>query len=358
VSLTDPEAQSCCSGLRGGTIGARFENLETGTGGDVVLTSGACTVTTTTAQAAHPGFDAGQLSIGGDGLLKTVVPCTYEPTWGGYLCQSHYGESSSGQASVGANGIVTYSFGPETFNGDFVGSTLVVEGFGNTALNGVFSIVQHTQTTVSVANAAASGSSGETGVGISYAVFNAAGVGPGTADQDFLGTANQTITVDKITDTDGDVINFPLYVTHVRGSGFKLDIDSDKPDDFPSTAQTLTYSCGGSNGSCGDEVTPEQGAQNAMIVRGRATRAALNGQPPYVMVFDPNGTELELECVYPNSDVATIPSDVVQAILDFQPTRVQIGVSRVTRVTLPDPEHPDNTTQIVVGHSLTGHTDI
>jgi hypothetical protein len=64
---------------------------------------------------------------------------------------------------------------------------------------------------------------------------------------------------------------------------------------------------------------------------------------------------LEWQCAYLLSDSATMPLAAVQAIVDFEPTRVEMRVLRVAGTIVND--GGVNEARILVGHGLVGHTD-
>jgi len=360
VTLTDPEATECCSGLRGGELRAHFEDL-TQHGGEVIYGTSpvdGCLLTRyDETHLPHPDLDGGAITISGDGLLKTVGPCIFFASPRGYLCISADVAGATVTATAAAAGVVNFHLeGADFSNQDLIGSHLLIQGFNDPFLQGAFAIIGQPsidELTASVPGAAMGAT--ETATGIQYGVANAAAPSPvfNGLDQDFLGGASSTITVTKPAVPDAAAIAFTTYP---RAEGYELDMLSTAPDAFPTTAQDVRYSCDRTGGKCGAEGDAER---EATVVFGHATRSSTAGVFAFDMPYEEAGAEyLDLRCVYPSSDAGTIPAAAVQQILDFGPTRIEIEVARVTMVTIADPANADNVTDVLVGHALIGHTDL
>jgi hypothetical protein len=124
--LSDPSA-AAVGGVGGGTIRFSFNDL-TMNGGQVVFGTsaiGGCLITRFDAtHLPNPRLDAGPITVtgpatGDNALLKTVGPCTLQPTFGEpdpYVCISHNQTTATVAAQdLGAQSAVAYTLGTEDF---------------------------------------------------------------------------------------------------------------------------------------------------------------------------------------------------------------------------------------------------
>jgi len=368
VTLTHPGAvaapPSGAGGVRGGAISIVFSDLTENGGTTLFGTSpiGGCLITEFDAtHTPHPPLDVGPITLTGDGLLKTVGPCTLQGS--SYLCISDAGMDGTVAAQgQGASGAVTYTFTGETLDSEsLISSYLNVNGFDTAGYNSgllAFPVVGQggplPTNTLATFNPAGAGSALEASAAdIDYTIINGLQPIPGAGDgrANFLGDETGEITITKAADADWPAIDFTTYT---RGDGLDLDDESAVPHAFPfATPAALTFSCAGTNGDCGGEGTA---TLEAMIISGRATKKTPPATP-FQMPTEVPGTDnwLEWQCAFLLSDTATMPVEAVQTIVDFDPTRVEMRVLRVAGTIINDGGL--NETRILIGHGLVGHTD-
>jgi len=364
VTLTDPAAVAISGGIRGAVINAAWQDL-TGGGGEVVFGTGAlasCTVVQfDPSHLPNPPLDASPVTIAGNGLLKTVGPCSYDNTLGLYRCVSHQSTSTAITATDLANpptGVVSYAFSSQTFPTapQLVGSQLLVNGFTNAAFNAASSplqiVSQGGTTTLVVSNVAGEGQGTQSTTG-AFTVLN--GVGPVAgvgSNADFLGTGSTEVHITKAANGVWPAIDQTISVL---GEGYDLDDGSALVHGFPAIATAQSYTCAGAGGNCGSDTTE---TLEATIIIGHATRKSVAGLPAFQMPVDVPGVDtwLDWNCVFLLSTSATMAQEAVQAVLDFGPTRIEQRVFRVAGAIVDDGGGL-NQTSILVGHGLIGHTD-
>jgi hypothetical protein len=368
VSVTTPEA-AAVGGIRGGAISIAFSDLDTAGGEAIFGTTaiGGCLITRyDPTHRPHPQLDAGPITVSGDGLLKTVGPCTLQAALGGYVCIS---ANAADQTITALNlptppappGAFTYTLTEQVLTGQsLAGSYLSVNGFPTPEYNSgasAFPVVGHTTgtnvlTVVNLAGEAADLTT-ETTEAATIRILNGFQPVPGAgAAADFLGDETGTVTISKAANAVWPAIDFTVYS---RGEGFDLDNASAQPHAFPTDAAAqMVFSCAGAGGDCGGEA---DATLEAMILSGRATRKSLAALAPFQMPTEDPATDtwLEWQCAYILSQTATMPEAAVQAIQDFDPTRVEMRVLRVAGTIVND-EGGENETRILVGHGLVGHT--
>jgi hypothetical protein len=370
VELTSADAVA--RGIRGSSISIEFSDLTEG-GGEVVFGTspiGGCLVqrfdADGTPNSPNPTLGAGEVTITGpevgtSGLLKTVGPCNYQ-AGAGYLCISGGAQDDDVTATGVGSGAVAYSFPNQSFAGqDLVGSYLNVTGFTgddvvyNSPAGQPFAIMaQPAPTTLVVVNQAGTASpASTTGVDVvDFAVLNGAGPTPqpqAPFDNDFLGDETTSVRVQKAADAEWGAIDFTTYT---RGEGFTLDDASALPHEFPATAADMAFSCAGTGGDCGAEGTA---TLEAIIISGKTTDTPV-GTLPFDFLMPPPTTEYAtFQCGFLLADSGTIPEAAVQAILDTNPTRVEVRVLRVAGTIVTDGL---NEGRILIGHGVVGHTDI
>lgn len=381
VAVTTPAAAGV-GGIRGGAISISFSDL-TMNGGEVVAGTSpisSCVVTKFDADSLpNPTLDAGAITISGDGLLKTVGPCTRQAAFGNqYVCISATGADQTITALNPGDpvpaGVILYTLTEQAATvgvQSLVGSYLVVNGFagGNAAFSSgmsAFPVVGQMSNTLNVINAAAEGAGLTTDTidNGTFTVLNGFAPVPGAgAGADFLSVAqtetdppvNRGVRVQKDDDENWPEIDFTAYP---RGEGLDLDDASALLHALPtSTAADLVFSCAGAGGNCGSEAE-QVGGLEAMILSGRATKKSLAGLAPFQMPTEVPGTDewLEFQCAWIFNDTATLTEAAVQAIIDFEPTRVEARLLRVSGAILPEPDNIRNEARVLVGHGLVGHT--
>jgi hypothetical protein len=151
--------------------------------------------------------------------------------------------------------------------------------------------------------------------------------------------------------------------TAVKPGGFALDTTSELAHVFPtSTARAMKYSCdNGTVGSsmtfddtCGDESTA---LLKAFIISGTASKKSLTGLLPFQMPTEIPGTDtwLEWQCGFIGGRSGTMPQAAVQAILDFEPTRVEQQLLFVGGTILDGDGTNVQTLRVLSGHAIAGH---
>ena len=368
ATVIDASAQSI--GLAGGVIDLEVADLSMGGGTVVFGTSplGGCVITQyDPTHPPNPLVDAGPFVIADDtthpgGLTRTVGPCVFAN--GQYQCVSNH-QTNQAVTSVGNNstapGTVAESFGGTPFTGENVqGSWIVINGFTNMAYNSgtsAFPIVaQPAAGTLVVADPAGTTAAAEAAAsGIDYTVLN--GVAPVPGGADFFaggggtnGNPGPSIHVSHAATAVWPAIDVAVDVV---GEGWTLS-DPGDPTAFPlgtTTVADQTYGCATGN-TCGDT---SSAPLQATVIAGHATKKSLAGLAPFQMPTEIPGTDtwMSWQCVF-LAHSGTMPAAAVQAVHDFAPTRVE---TRVIEATLNEVASGNNTTDLVVGHAIVGHTD-
>ncbi len=148
--------------------------------------------------------------------------------------------------------------------------------------------------------------------------------------------------------------------TAVKPGAFALDSTSQLAHVFPTTATALKYSCDNNtlspmvfDDTCGDESTA---LLRAMIVSGSATKKSVQGLFPFQMPTEIPGTDswLEWQCAQIGGRTNTMPLAAVQAIIDFQPTRIEQQVLFVGGTILDGTGTNVQTLRVLAGHAIAG----
>lgn len=366
VTVIDSDAKSL--GLAGGAIVAQFLDLTQG-GGTLLYGSspiGSCVVTQYSIpqnKLPNPSVDAGTVTISGNGLLRPVGPCTYTNALNPYECVSQQATASITASSSG--GIAHYSVNGGNFVNDSTAAYLDVHGFSNTQFNGrnpiggaVDSDANGTldELRVALPNPPPIGTT-ETKT-MTYKIVDGAGPFPAGlfgASPDYLastvGGVQGVVRVQKATAPDWPAIDVTIPV---RGEGYALSTAGDLPTAFPTTARDVQFTCVGTGGNCGAEVTPPSGQIKGTLIVGSTTDGNVTGLPNFVMP-PPVNTFTTFQCAYLLSDSATIPQAAVQAILSTNPKRIEISVARVTAAIVSGNNSAESG-NILVGHAIVGHT--
>jgi hypothetical protein len=374
VSLLGADA-TAVGGIRGGSISFVLNDL-TMNGGTVLAgtsVQNGCVVTKfDPTHPPNPLLDGGPITVTNKppgetpptGLLKTVGPCTFQSAFGGYVCISNNLTNAGMTAVGGVNGgtganTIDFVFATGTLTGEsLVGSYLVVNGFANTNYNSgtsAFPVVGQAGDTLVIAAATGDADAPEVKAsGIAATVLNGFNPVPAAgATANFLGTGS--ITIDK---TAGTAFKMFSQDIDVPGEGFSLS-DPGDPLAIPlvGTATDQVYGCGADTSKCGDDST---NIVKAMIISGRATKQAVPAHPDYYMPREVPGTDtwLEFTCGFIGVKSATLDAAALQAIIDFQPTRVELRVINAAGNIVADTTNPNapNTTFVIAGHAIVGHT--
>jgi hypothetical protein len=173
-----------------------------------------------------------------------------------------------------------------------------------------------------------------------------------------------SVTANTFTYADTDADGASTGGTAVKPGGFTLDGTSQQAHVFPTsgTATMLKYSCdngtvGAANvfdDTCGDESTA---ILKAFIISGSATKKSVQGLFPFQMPTEVPGTDewLEWQCAFIGGKSGTMPAAAVQAIIDFQPTRVEQQTLFVGGTILDGTGTNVQTLRVLSGHALAGH---
>ncbi|HUQ07084.1 MAG TPA: hypothetical protein VM261_31550, partial [Kofleriaceae bacterium] len=174
-----------------------------------------------------------------------------------------------------------------------------------------------------------------------------------------------SVTANTFTYADTDPDGASTGGTAVKPGGFALDTTSASLTAFQTTgaATMVKYSCdnatvGAANvfdDTCGDESTA---ILKAFIISGSATKKPLTGLLPFQMPTEIPGTDewLEWQCAFIGGKSGTMPAAAVQAIMDFDPTRVEQQVLFVGGTILDGTGPNVQTLRVLSGHALAGHT--
>jgi hypothetical protein len=371
VSVADAAAASV-GGLSGGTIDLEFADIGMGGGSAVYGTNpvGGCVITEyDPTHTPSPLLDAGPVTIADDtthpgGLTRTIGPCAFDGTSHQYMCISNH-QANVAVTSAGANstapGTVAQVFTGTPFTGqNLQGSWININGFTTAAYNSgaaAFPIVANPSTSqLLVANPAGTNSTPEPAAsGITYTVLN--GVGPVPGGADFFaggggttGNPGPSIHISKAANTVWPAIDVAVDVI---GENFSLS-DPGNPTAFPLGTAAVTdqvYGCA-TGGTCGDT---SSATLKGIVLAGHATRKSLAGLAPFQMPTEVPGTDtwLTWNCVFLSSQSGTMPAAAVQVVHDFAPTRVE---QRVIEATFNILNSGNDSTNLVVGHAIVGHT--
>jgi hypothetical protein len=376
------------NGIEGGAINITFSDLTQGGGQMVFGTSsvGGCVVVQyDPSHPPNPPEDAGTVKIKdhqtgtppASGLLKTVGDCNFVAALGGYVCVSN---AAMGTETINATNppdgattpptAIAYTFPTEagTIGAEkLVGSWLIVNGFTtttnfNSGATNAFPIIGQNGTTLIVANVGNTTTDGttETITTGSYTIlngFNPIPAGP-LVGANFLGAGGLDITKDA--NAKFPAINQP--VMNVAGKGWTLS-DAGDPTALPMTnpAADVVFGCGNKTpGTSADDTCGQAGSAqlNAMIVTGTATKQSLTGLFPFQMPTEKPGTDtwLSFTCAQPLGHSVTLQAGALQKIVDFNPTRVEVRVINAAGAILMDPNNTLNTTNLLAGFAVVGHT--
>jgi hypothetical protein len=190
----------------------------------------------------------------------------------------------------------------------------------------------------------------------------------GSTDPTFNTTSATVVAVPSTTTftyaNTGSDVAVGLAATAVKPGAFTLDGTSQQAHVFPTsgTATMLKYSCdngtvGAANvfdDTCGDESTA---ILKAFIISGSATKKSIQGLFPFQMPTEIPGTDewLEWQCAFIGGKSGTMPAAAVQAIIDFQPTRVEQQTLFVGGTILDGTGTNVQTLRVLSGHALAGH---
>ena len=367
VTVIDADAKTL--GLRGGAITIQFADLTQG-GGTVLSGTtpiNGCVVTQYSLpnKLPNPEVDAGTVTISGNGLLRPVGPCNFTSASTPYDCVSM--QATASIQAISSGGVCHYIVAGGNFANDSTAAYLDVHGFQNNAFNGrnpiggaVDSDSNGTldELEVAIPNPPTVGTS-ETKT-MTYKIVDGAGPIPaavfGVSGDYLASTVNGTqgvVRVVKGPDPDWPALDVTIPV---RGEGYALATSGDLPTAFPTTARNVQYTCVGTGGNCGAEVTPPTGEFNGTLIFGSTTDANVNGLPDFAMP-PPVSSFTTFQCAYLLSDSATIPQAAVQAILSTNPRRIEINVGRVTAA-IVNGNIAQEQGNIVVGHAIVGHTTL
>ncbi|HSQ62501.1 MAG TPA: hypothetical protein VLM85_04780 [Polyangiaceae bacterium] len=380
MTFVDPEA-AAVGGVNGGYHVFSFSNTSVGKGGLVVSGTspiGGCLVTQYDPTHLPNGtLDANTITVAdapGDsgattGLLKTVGPCNYNSTLGEYLCVSN-NETGQAVGAVGTDsvvpGTVTFQLTKAVTGENLVGSYLMVNGFTNPDYNSgasAFPIINQPDATHLMVvdtnhlndSGAAPTDLAEAATAVSYTVLNAAGPVPIAGQAaDFLGTGS--ITISKPANSVWPAINF---TASVPGDGWTL-TDPGNPSALPLTGTAsadIVFGCGTAGADGGSTCGPESNAPVKIVtlLNGHATKKSVAGLPAFVMPTDVDGTDtyLTFQCAALGVHSATLTKAAQQAIINFNPTRVELAVINGAGNILTS---GSNQTNLIIGHALVGHT--
>ncbi len=375
IALTDVtvlDAAGQALGLSGGVVNISFSDLTmnggTHPGGFVNPVNGCLLTEYDPTHLPNPSIDGGPILVTDDtthsgGLTRTIGPCGFSAQAGNtYVCESN-AAANQAVTAVGNNataaGTVVFQFSGTPFTGENVqGSYVVIGGFANAHYNGQFPIVaQPAPMVLVVADPAGTADAAEPAAsGINYAVFNGVAPVPGGSDY-FAGGGGSTGNPGPSVHIHHDATAvWPVIDTSVDvvGQGWALDNPS-AVTSFPLGSATVAAQTYGCSTNCGDT---SSALVQAMIISGSATKKSLAGLAPFQMPPEVPGTDtwMTWQCAFIGSSTATMPAAAVQAIHDFQPTRVEIQVINAAGAILQSGPGNVNQTNLLVGHAFVGHT--
>jgi hypothetical protein len=329
----------------------------------------AVTVYDLTAGDTEPtSVDEGTFTFTGTGngtFTCAYGPHPYDPNKkDGYTCQST-DASAAGAAPVGAvaeiiaaaPGQVQYKLPGANFEAvNYTGMWLVIDGFDKPAANGVFPILR----TGNVANELVVFNLAmlQSGVTESAVVDNPGAYATYVGENpipfgftDFLddGTANVNVSGGG----DSAILDAIDVTFKANGAGFKLDNESEDITNVRTSGEAITFACNRTGGVCGPTAG---GTLNAFVISGETTDGSLTNLSPIEMP-EPVAKYATFTCSFIGQTSATIPAEAMAAILDTDPTRIQIRVANSAGLIVTN-EAQTAVTNVLGGHAIVGFTDV
>jgi hypothetical protein len=316
---------------------------------------GSCRITVFEGDAAATPTDEGPITVTG---VASNGDFTCNATDGEYTCQSTTaaaaGASAEGAVLIGDGGGGTLTLDAAGFPETMVGMTVFLVGFGPIPSDVGFGVtdVAGGGDVLQLAGVPDTGKGGITGgADALYAGYVGAGPIPNvTAGFDFLDDGTTPVVIAK---EESDLVAALDVSVPASGDGFTLAKGSALPHEFPTAAEEVVFTCAEKGCGANPALT---GQLHAIIINGETTDGPIDGLPPFVMP-DPVTSHATFQCAFlaaPLDDEATITAAAVEAILATNPTRVQVTVGRFSAI----PASAASPSNVVVGHSLTGFTDI
>jgi hypothetical protein len=285
------------------------------------------------------------------GTANGEFSCQYNSSSSEYVCQSTNAFVRGGEAGNAATATVnvngSFDLLGASFTAEMQGMQILLSGFGKA--DGIYPVLAFVDAdTILLGGVPASA------VGSKEATFTTfVGAGPiPTVGKlpvfDFLDDGEATVAVGK---RESDLVPEFTVTARARGAGFALSEASRNPHSFPIEAEEAEYFC---DVDCGAD--PEQSADQleVMVINGETTDGDISKLSPVAMP-DPVAAYTTFQCIG-TTDSVSITEAGVAAILATNPTRVQVTVGRF--VASIETAAGRATTNVVLGHSLTGFTDV
>jgi len=311
--------------------------------------TGGCLITTYNRPADVEPTVVGEGSVTVGGTAHGEFACAFVAGQPEYVCQSTNPAIAGGVAGNAATGTLdadtdVFLLEGGGFTPEMQGMSIRLSGFGDA--DGDYPIVAAPAANqLQLFGIDVNGIEG--GKDATFTTFVGASPIPNAAGFNFLDAGKKPVTIAK---TASDLV--PAIDVSINARGEGLELVGTQPHEFPTAPADLTFSCDGAG--CGAEPA-NTGLIPAMIINGVTTDAKVNPADPTDMPLA-EGSYATFTCSALSMDTITIPEAGIEAILGTNPTRVQVTVGRVAASLVPVPDQAE--TRVVVGHSLTGFTDI
>jgi hypothetical protein len=321
-------------------------------GFDINPPIGQCLITRFDLKAGdRPPTTLGEGEVIITGTANGEFSCQYSDAADDYICQSSNGfirggvAGNAAMATVNVNG--SFDLIGASFSAEVQGMQIQLTGFG--AADGTYPIVEFIdEDTLFLGDEVPVSAVG--GDDATFTTFVGAGPLPTIPKRprfDFLDAGKAEVAIAK---ADSDVVPNFTVTAHARGDGFALSEESDLPHAFPSTARDVSYSCD----DCGADPQAGTGQNNVMVISGETTDGDITKLSPLDMP-PPVNAFATFTCIS-LADTVSITQAAVAEILAAGPTRVQVTVGRFVVAT--ETAAGRATTNVALGHSVTGFTDI
>ena len=295
--------------------------------------------------------DEGVVSV--TGTENGPFACAFVSALGTYACQSTTAAVAGGVAGnlngvTTVNGLMTFGAAGTQTAPEMVGQYMLVNGHPTIPEGSRLPIIgQNTPAdTLQVAGLP----NVNLGAGDADSTFtNFVGVGPlPTGTQFLLGMAD-AISVQKAA---GQVVPAIDQDFNAHGQGFQLLDDPTMaqylPHTVPFTAGEVNFACAAAG--CGAEGSG--GLIEAIVINGETTDGTVEGPlNPADPMPDPVEQYATFQCAFISSDVATMTTEMMDAILGTNPSRIQVSVGRYRGAVADQDQYAYN---IFQGHAVLG----
>ena len=314
---------------------------------------GGCAITVydiAAGQTGGTGVDGGPVSV--TGTNAGDFSCAFADD--SYRCALD-DAASSGVVPEGSTaslnvpmGYAQYTISGADFSGiNAAGTYVVITGFEDENANGTFPVLgDNDGDTLLVANPAAPVLATSVPAGMSGTYATIVGAGPVPGGFDFLDDGTNDVTITK-----AEMGQIPAINQTIKANGSGMVLEGTQPHEMATDGTPVTFTCGSSPDSCGPT---GGGVLNGMTLSGSTTDADVTGLLPNAMPA-PVNRRVSFSCSALGQTSATLDAGAMEAILGLSSgsptTRIQMSVSYVAGSVV-------GSTNLVVGHNVTGWTDV